>query len=81
MSWIPLDGRGELKAFTHIIARPASFQHREPYTIAVGELVDGVNVLAWLVDVDVTDVEIGLKIRLEAGKTDDGEPTYWFVPT
>ena len=80
MNWIPLDGRGELEAFSHIIARPASFQHKEPYTIAVGELVDGIKVLAWLVDADISDIEVGLKIRLKAGKTDEGEPTYWFVP-
>lgn len=80
VEWVKIKGIGELEAFTHVIARPISFQHREPYTIAIGKLVDGVKVLAWLRDVDITEVEIGMKIKLTAGTSAEGEATYWFTP-
>ena len=80
LEWVKLDGRGEVVAFTHVIVKPQSFQEREPYTIVVAGLVDGLNVLAWLVDADVTEVEVGMGVQLNAGVTLDGEPWYWFTP-
>ncbi|MGD2200971.1 MAG: Zn-ribbon domain-containing OB-fold protein [Candidatus Bathyarchaeota archaeon] len=80
MEWVALEGKGELVAFTHVIARPTSFQGNAPYTIAISSLEEGIKVLAWLVDTDITDVEVGMKVRLRAGKTTDGDPSYWFTP-
>ena len=80
IEWVKLDGKGELVSFTHVIARPLSFQQKEPYTIAIGKLVDGVNVLACLKDVDIADIKVGMKLKLTAGMTPDREPSYWFVP-
>ena len=80
MVWSELKGNGELEAFTHIIARPTSFQNREPYTIAVVNLIDGIKILAWLKGADITEVEVGMKVHIKAGKSPDGDPTYWFEP-
>lgn len=80
MEWVKMDGRGEVEAFTHVIARPTSFQHQEPYTIAIGRLKEGVRVLAWLREADVTEIEVGTRVRLTVGTTPEGETTYWFVP-
>lgn len=80
MDWVRLDGYGELEAFTHVIARPASFHDQEPYTIAIGRLEDGVKVLAWLKGVDIADIRVGMKLKLEAGVTSEGEAKYWFIP-
>jgi uncharacterized OB-fold protein len=80
MEWVKLDGHGEIEAFTHVIARPASFQEREPYTIAISKLVDGVKVLAWLRDAEITEVMVGMKVKLTVGTTPEGETAYWFVP-
>jgi uncharacterized OB-fold protein len=80
MEWIKLEGRGEIEAFTHVVARPTSFQELEPYTIAISRLLDGVKVLAWLRDAEITEVEIGMKVRLTVGTTPEGEATYWFTP-
>ena len=79
LEWVKLDGKGEVVAFTHVIARPASFQERPPYTIAVADLVDGIKVLAWIEGSEMVDVEVGMKVRLIAGKNSDGDPSYWFV--
>ena len=48
IEWVKLDGSGEIEAFTHVVARPASFQQHDPYTIVICRLVDGVKILAWL---------------------------------
>jgi uncharacterized OB-fold protein len=80
IEWVALDGRGEVVAFTHVIARPSSFQERPPYTIVIADLVDGLKVLAWIEGSEMTEVEVGLKVQLKAGMTVDGEPSYWFVP-
>ena len=80
MEWVKLDGRGEIEAFTHVIARPTSFQKHAPYTIVIGSLVDGVKVLAWLKDAEITEIEVGMKVRLVVGTTLEDETTYWFVP-
>lgn len=80
MAWVKLDGRGEVEAFTHVVARPTSFQQHEPYTIAIARLEEGIKVLAWLRDVDITEVEVGTRVRLTVGTTPYGEASYWFVP-
>jgi uncharacterized OB-fold protein len=80
MDWVDLEGCGEIEAFTHVIAKPTSFQGMEPYTIAIARLVDGVNVLAWLREAEITGVEVGMRVKLAAGTTPEGEIAYWFVP-
>jgi uncharacterized OB-fold protein len=80
IEWVELDGRGEVVAFTHVIARPSSFQERPPYTIVIADLVDGLKILAWIEGSEMTEVEVGMKVQLKAGKTVDGEPSYLFVP-
>jgi uncharacterized OB-fold protein len=80
MKWEKLEGKGKLETFTHVIARPTSFQQSEPYTIAIGKLDDGVKVLAWLREVEVTEVKIGMNVKLTVGKNLEGEPFYYFVP-
>ena len=80
IEWVELDGRGEVVAFTHVIARPSSFAEIPPYTIVIGDLVDGLKILAWIEESEMTEVEVGMKVQLKAGKNVDGEPTYWFVP-
>lgn len=80
IEWVKLDGSGEVEAFTHVVARPASFQQHDPYTIVICRLVDGVKILAWLKATEITTVEVGMKIKLKAGLDTEGEPTYWFEP-
>jgi uncharacterized OB-fold protein len=80
IEWVKLDGSGEIEAFTHVVARPASFQQYDPYTIVICRLVDDVKILAWLKGAEVTMVEVGMKVKLTAGLNAVGEPTYWFEP-
>jgi uncharacterized OB-fold protein len=80
VEWVKLDGRGEVEAFTHVIVKPTSFQNRPPYTIVICKLVDGVKVLAWLKDAEITEIEVGMKVKLVVGTTPEDETTYWFIP-
>ena len=81
MEWVKLSDEAEIETFTHIIVRPQSFQQYEPYTVAIGRLKEGVKVLAWLTGVKLTDIRVGMKVKLIAKITSEGDPTYEFVPT
>jgi uncharacterized OB-fold protein len=80
IEWVELDGQGEVAAFTHVIAPPATIQESPPYTIVIADLIDCLKKLAWIEESEMTEVEVGMKVQLKAGKNDDGEPFYWFVP-
>ena len=63
------------------IIRPKSFQQEKPYTIAIGRLKGGIKVLAWLLDAKVSEVRVGMKIKLVVKPNIEGEPIYMFIPT
>ncbi len=63
-----------------MVIRPTSFQQRKPYTIAIGKLREGIKVLAWLTGFKLSEIKIGMKVKLVAKVTLEGNPTYEFVP-
>jgi len=79
MEWIKLSDEAEIETFTHVSAMPATFQHYEPYTIAIGRLKEGVRVLAWLKGVKLEDTKVGMKVKLAAKVTSEGMLTYEFL--
>jgi len=78
--WIQLSNEAKIETFTHIPIMPATFQHYEPYTIAIGRLKEGVAVLAWLKGVKLEDTKVGMKVKLKARVAPEGMLTYEFVP-
>jgi uncharacterized OB-fold protein len=80
MEWIELSGEAEIETFTHVVVRPASFQQNKPYTVAIGKLKEGVRVLAWLTGFKLSQVKVGIKVKLTAKVTPEGSLTYEFVP-
>lgn len=80
MSYVKLSGKAELLAYSTIYIKPASFSDSKDYTVAIGRVKEGFNVLAWLKNVDSKDIRIGMKLNLEAGKREDGLLTYFFTP-
>jgi hypothetical protein len=80
VEWVELSGEAEIETFTHVVVRPTSFQQHKPYTAAIGKLKEGVKVLAWLSGFKMSEVRVGMKARLVARATTEGEPTYLFVP-
>jgi uncharacterized OB-fold protein len=80
VNWVQLSNEAEVEAFTHIVVRPTTFSDQKPYTVAIGRLKEGVKVLAWLTGFKLSQVKVGMKVKLVAKITQDGNPTYEFVP-
>ena len=78
--WIELSNRAEIKTFTHVVIRPASFQKDRPYTVAIGRLEEGVQVLGWLTGFKISEIKIGMKAKLVVKATPEGNLTYEFIP-
>jgi uncharacterized OB-fold protein len=79
VNWVQLSSEAEVEAFTHIVVRPTTFSDQKPYTVAIGKLKEGVKVLAWLTGFKLSQVQVGMKVKLVAKITQDGNPTYEFV--
>ena len=80
-SWVALGREATLVTYTRVQIAPASFAGTDPYMIAIGELKDGLKVLAWLQGVEPAKARPGMRIRLEARTSDEGNPYYVFVPS
>lgn len=80
MEWIKLSSEAEIETFTHVVVRPTSFQQNKPYTVAIGRLEEGVRVLAWLTGFKLSQVKVGMKVKLVAKVTPEGNLTYEFAP-
>ena len=78
-SWVELGRDAKLVTFTHVRVTPASFAGIDPYVIAIGELKDGLKVLAWLEGVAPEKAKPGMNMRVEARTSAEGNPYYVFV--
>jgi uncharacterized OB-fold protein len=79
LEWVELSTEAEIETFTHVVVRPTTFQQNKPYTVAIGKLREGVKVLAWLTGFKLSEVKVGMKAKLVAKVTTEGDPTYEFV--
>jgi len=80
LEWIELNGEAEIETFTHVVVRPTTFLQYKPYTVAIGKLKEGVKVLAWLSGFRLSEVKVGMKAKLVATTSQEGNSTYAFVP-
>lgn len=80
VNWIELSNQAEIETFTHIVVRPTSFSQEKPYTVAIGRLREGAKVLAWLTGFKLSQIKVGMKAKLVANVTQEGNPIYEFVP-
>ena len=80
LEWVELSNEAEVETFTHIVVRPTTFLQNKPYTVAIGKLKEGVRVLAWLSGLKLSEIKIGMKVKLVARVTPEGNPIYEFVP-
>lgn len=77
--WVDLGRDATLVTFTHVRVTPASFAKSEPYIIAIGELMGGTKVLAWLEGIRPEDAKPGMKLKVELRTSTEGNPYYVFV--
>jgi len=80
LEWVELSNEAEVETFTHVVIRPTSFQQNKPYTVAIGLLKEGVRVLAWLTGFKLSEIKVGMKVKLVTKITAEGNVTYEFVP-
>jgi uncharacterized OB-fold protein len=78
-TWVDLGREAKLVTFTHVQITPASFVDSDPYIIAIGQLPDGLKVLAWLEGVQREDAKPGMSLRIEGRTSKEGNPYYVFV--
>jgi len=63
MQELKLSGKGEIVTYTIIHAGPENFKKQVPYPIAIIKLEEGPQLTAQIVDCDVDDVKIGMKVE------------------
>jgi len=80
LEWVELSNEAEIETFTHVVIRPTSFQPNKPYTVAIGRLKEGVRVLAWLTGFKLSEIKVGMKVKLVAKTAAEGNLTYEFIP-
>ena len=85
MEWVELKGEGTVESFTVIHVAPPQFQAEVPYVVAIVKLDEGVKLPGRLVGVEPSDVEVGMRVRVElvpeaGGEGWPGWPTYRFRP-
>ena len=81
MEWIELSRNAKLLTFAEVNVKPAGFKDHPDYIVGVGELEEGVKVLAWVEASSISDLRVGEKVRLEVRRMiPEGYLTYTFVP-
>ena len=78
-TWVDLGREATLVTFTYVQITTASFADNDPYIIAIGQLPDGLKVLAWLEGVQPENAKPGMRLRVEARTSKEGNPYYVFV--
>lgn len=79
MEDIEVSTSATLKAFTIIHFAPDNMASKAPYVVAIGELEDGLSVLAHLVGITSTP-KVGMKLQLKSQKITDDRVVYKFTP-
>jgi len=63
MQELKLSGKGEIVTYTIIHDAPENFKEQVPYPIAIIKLREGPQITAQIVDCDINDVKIGMKVK------------------
>jgi uncharacterized OB-fold protein len=79
-TWVDVGETATLLTFTFVQITPASFAENDPYLIAIGEFSGSLKVLAWLEGVQPENAKPGMKLKVEAKTSKEGNPYYVFVP-
>ncbi len=69
LTWVPASGRGTVRTYI-VFDKPYHpyFKERLPYVVAVVALEEGPEITTNIIDTDVTDVEIGMPVRIVIDK-------------
>jgi uncharacterized protein len=69
LTWTPASGRGTVRTFV-VFDKPYHpyFKDRLPYVVAVVTLDEGPEITTNIIDTDVTNVQIGMPVRIVIGE-------------
>ena len=71
MKDLSLKGKGEVVTYTIIHVAPENFEEQVPYPIAIIKLDEGPQVTGQIVDCDIKDVKIGMRVESTFRKIQD----------
>ena len=63
MKDLKLSGKGKVISYSIIHVGPQAFEEQVPYPIAIVELNEGPKITTQIVDCDIKDVKIGMKVE------------------
>jgi uncharacterized OB-fold protein len=63
MQELKLSGKGEIITYTIIHDAPEGFKEQVPYPMAIIKLEEGPQLTAQIVDCDMNDIKIGMKVK------------------
>lgn len=63
MQDLKLSGKGEVVTYSIIHVGPENFEEQIPYPIAIIKLDEGPQLTAQIVDCDINDVKIGMRVE------------------
>jgi len=65
VEWVEIEGNGKLATYSVVNYGPSGFENDTPYTLAIAELADGVQILGRLSrDIDESNIMIGMDLKV-----------------
>jgi uncharacterized protein len=80
LEWKPTSGKGALYSFTITHVPTPGFEARAPYVIGMIELDEGVRIIANLINIEIDEVEIGMRMKVAWEKLSDDITYFAFEP-
>ena len=74
-----LPDTGKVLTYTVIRVAPSQFTDQAPYAVAITELTNGVKLMAQLVDCDVDNIKVGMKLKVVSIKLLLDRVSYEFI--
>mgnify|MGYP000858011331 FL=1 len=86
MEQFKLKGEGEVLTFSIVHDAPSQMEMQKPYVIAIVQMEEGVRITGQIIDAELDEVKIGMKVRTTLRKVSDDGPAgvinygYKFMP-
>lgn len=71
---LKLKGEGEIFSYTVVHEAPSQFEMQKPYVMAIIRMREGVMVTGQIIDLDVNELAIGLRVRATMRKLGSDGP-------
>jgi len=79
VEWFEVKGNGKLLTYTVVNYGPTGFENDAPYTLALAEFGDGLQIFGRLSrDISEGDIKIGMGLKVIPIKSADGRTSYEF---